>query len=329
MWPSASLGSGDPQAIPVVYGVDNRFAMPLAASVASALEHLDGGYRLEIFVIDGGVSRRNKARIRASFAERRCRFEWIDPPSERLTALKVGGDITVAAYYRVLIPDLLPATYHRAIYLDADVIVEADLSALWRLPVGDHHLLAVQDQGIRLISGPYGLRSYKSLGIPDTAKYFNSGVLVFNLDRWRESRMPARVLDHARQFPRDGICHDQDALNGVLWNEWRELDPRWNQMRQILEVKSASDSPFDPVTFRAVVEEPFIIHYSSGDKPWRFGCRHPAAERFFRYLDRTAYRGFRPTRWQTRFGDYRHFARERVVKLLALARSRWVRRTIL
>lgn len=309
-----------PTSIALVYGIDNRFALPLAASIASALDHLATDHRLDIYVIDGGLSRRNRSRVERSFQEKSCRIQWIRPPHRKLLALKVGGDITVAAYYRVLIPDLLPSSYQRAIYLDADVIVQGDLAKLWQLPLGDHHLLAVQDQGIRLISGPYGLKSYKTLGIPESAKYFNSGVLVFNLEKWRQDQAAERVLDHVRRYPHDGICHDQDGLNAMLWNSWAELDPRWNQMRQVLQAKTAAESPFDLDTYRNVVRDPFIIHYSSADKPWRFGCQHPATALFFHHLDRTAYRGFRPTRWHTRFNDIREFFRKRLTRLRDLAR---------
>lgn len=316
---SATEGLRDPggEPIVVVYGIDNRFALPMAASVASMLENLGSGHRLDVCVIDGGVSRRNRSRIVRSFAGRPCRFLWIKPPHRKLLALIVGGDVTVATYYRVLIPELLPASYHKAIYLDADVIVQADLSKLWDIPFGDRHLLAVQDQGIRFISGPFGLKSYKSLGIPDDAKFFNTGVLVLNLDKWRKDRIADKIFDRVKHHPFDGIGHDQDGVNAVLWNSWTELDPRWNQMPQILQVRTAEESPFDAETFRKVVEDPYIIHYAYSDaKPWRFGCQHPATSKFFVYLDKTAYRGFRPTQWHTRADKYRHFIRSRLRKVL-------------
>jgi len=134
--------------ITVVYGVDNRFALPLAASIQSALEHLRTGYHLDIYVFDGGLSDRNRVRLVQSFEGRPCRLTWRRPEDERLANLKVGGAITIATYYRLLIPELLPGR-HKAIYLDADLILQGDLAELWNVPMGDHHLLAVQDQGVR------------------------------------------------------------------------------------------------------------------------------------------------------------------------------------
>lgn len=315
-------GSRD-ETIAVVYGVDNRFARPLAASIASALAHLGPGHDLDIYVIDGGLSRTNRARLTRSFEGGRCRLLWLRPTGRQLVGLKAGGPVTVATYYRLLIPELLPLSLGKAIYLDADLIVRADLGDLWRLPIGDRHLLAVQDMGVYFVSGRYGLANYRSLGIPAESKYFNAGVLVLNLNKWREEKSTQRLLDYLRTHAEDIRFWDQDALNALLWNSWGELDPRWNQMPQILKAGAAIESPFEVRTLRDVIENPFIIHYASDDKPWRYGCRHPAAGDFYTYLDRTAYRGFRPTRLRTRLGDSVHSLRKRLDRILARARIWW------
>lgn len=288
--------------IVVVYGVDNRFAVPLAASIESAVHNLSPDRRLDVHVIDGGLSRRNRIRLVRSLEGKLCRLFWLRPEGAALSSLKVGGAITVATYYRLLIPQLL-SSHGKAIYLDADLIVESDLGALWDLPLGDHHLMAVQDQGVREISGPFGLSNYEALGIPTGRKYFNAGVLVMNLTKWREHRTAQAVFEYVRKEHEHIRFHDQDGLNAILWRDWAELDPRWNQMPQILQVRTAGDSPFDAVTFNQVTTQPYIIHYASADKPWRFGCRHPATARYFHYVDRTAFRGQRPSYWGDKTRD--------------------------
>lgn len=314
-------GSPHDERITLVYGVDDRFAIPLAASIQSALDHLGPENRLDVHIIDGGLSVRNRARLIRSFDARPCRLMWLRPNQETLGSLKVGGAITVATYYRLLIPQLLPTSV-KAIYLDADLIVQRDLADLWRVPVANHHLLAVQDQGVRLISGPFGLTNYRALGIPEGRKYFNAGVLVLNLDRWRRDKTAESIVAYVKQHHEHIRFHDQDGLNAILWSNWGELDPRWNQMPQILQVDTPENSPFDPETFLRVTVNPYIIHYASADKPWRFGCRHPAAERFFLYLDRTEFRGFRPSRWQNRFSDFVDTFRKRMTRILRFIRQR-------
>jgi lipopolysaccharide biosynthesis glycosyltransferase len=309
---TTSLGS---KAIRLVYGVDGRFAVGLAASLSSAVEHLSDGHRLEVFVIDGGLGRTHRQRLMRSFAGRGCEVRWLTPPHRKLSRLKVGGDITVATYFRLLIPELLGREISKVIYLDADVIVHRDLGGLWVTPFTGHPVLAVQDQGVRYISGPYGLSNYRSLGIPEDAKYFNAGVLLLDLEKWRREHISDSVMQYIRDHSEHIRFHDQDGLNAVLWNRWGWLDPRWNQMPQLLQVSRIEDSPFDRLTHERTVRDPYITHFASSDKPWRYGCRHPASADFLSALATTEYRTFRPSRWRDRWADCVHGVRSRLVRL--------------
>jgi lipopolysaccharide biosynthesis glycosyltransferase len=298
----------------VVYGVDSRFAVALAASMSSAVRTLGEHRWLEIFVIDGGLGSRHRRRLAKSFENHRCSITWLTPPHRKLARLKVGGEITVATYYRLAIAELL-SHVGKVIYLDADVIVHRDLGELWDVPLGSRPLLAVQDQGVRYISGPYGLTNFHELGIPAGTKYFNAGVLVLDLERWREDRIAEAVVTYVVEQAEHIRFHDQDGLNAILWNRWNELDPRWNQMPQLLQVQRVEDSPFAPDIHWRTIADPYITHYASSDKPWHSGCAHPTRAAFFTALDETLYRGFRPSPWRDQLNHFTHPGRSRFARL--------------
>uniref|UniRef100_A0ACD5GQP8 Uncharacterized protein n=1 Tax=Desertifilum tharense IPPAS B-1220 TaxID=1781255 RepID=A0ACD5GQP8_9CYAN len=46
-----------------------------------------------------------------------------------------------------------------------------------------------------------------------------------------------------------------------------------------------------------MLEDPYIVHYTTSSKPWRVGCQHPKRDLFYDYLNLTAWSGWRPTRW--------------------------------
>lgn len=143
-----------------------------------------------------------------------------------------------------------------------------------------------------------GLRNYRELGINPNYKYFNAGLLVINLDKWRRDNIGEKVvkfLQDNKDYVRD---HDQDGLNGVLAGQWGELDPRWNQMPRIYTYSSWEDSPYDRESYNALLHDPYIIHYTTPPKPWQRGCPHPAIDLFFQYLDQTAWSGWRNTIWR-------------------------------
>ena len=80
----------------------------------------------------------------------------------------------------------------------------------------------------------------------------------------------------------------------MLAGRWGELDPRWNQIPQFWEPAAGDADPFPPALRELVIRDPWIVHYSTWSKPWHWGCTHPARERFFEVLDRTAWAGWRP-----------------------------------
>jgi lipopolysaccharide biosynthesis glycosyltransferase len=165
-----------------------------------------------------------------------------------------------ATYSRLFIADLLPSDVRRVIYLDCDIVCNSSLRELWNYGEGlvesGKVLSAVRDVWVD------ENREHKlSLGMPADSTYYNSGVLVINLDAWRNSNISKLLLDFVAK--RKTQYADQDAINSVLWRETAELPRRWNVM---------ISSPI-PGDARAQVETAALIHYCGGFKPWHFGYR--------------------------------------------------------
>src|SRR4051812_14457127 len=115
---------GDASRFAIVFAGDEGFAAGLAVSVYSTLSRLAPDCRPQVFVLDNGLSRASRARLQdmveASHPDRRV--EWIEiPPDKRLEPFATDSRLTPSTYSRLLIPELMPATTERAIYLDADL----------------------------------------------------------------------------------------------------------------------------------------------------------------------------------------------------------------
>ena len=288
----------DPRSPIVVCAADNNYAMQLAVVARSALQNLARDRQLFLFVIDGGITPKNKAKIARSIDSPRCHITWLNPDVHALAEAPTSGHITAAAYLRFFIPDLLPTQIGKAIYLDSDLIVNADLSQLWDLPIEETALLAVQEFSIPYVSHENGLINHQALGLTAHHKYFNSGVLVFNLKRWRAENLRLKIFQYILNNRKYIRLHDQDALNALLANDWRELDPRWNQTPEIFRFTAWQESPFTEEIFNCVLTDPYIIHFASAAKPWNSREFYPANDLFFQYVDQTAWAGWRFTRWR-------------------------------
>lgn len=286
------------QPIVLVCAADNNYAMPLAVTVCSAVTNIQSDRKIALFVLDGGISDFNKRKITKSLNTAQVSISWIKPDKTIFENLVLTRHLTLTCYYRLLITELLPQEFDKAIYLDTDMVVTGNLAELWDIDIADNYVLAVQDDVDLYIGMSDGLRNYKEVGISPDCKYFNSGLLVINLQKWRDDDIGRKVIEYIKQN-REYVRNDQDGLNAVLAGKWGELHPRWNVMPRLYDYPSWQDSPFKQEVYNELLEKPGIIHYTNSPKPWYAGlkaeCKHPKKYLFFQYLDKTAWSGWRDT----------------------------------
>ncbi len=303
---NVSAPPGDPV---VVFVADDRVAMPLAAAICSVIANLGPANRARIFIVDGGVSPANRDKIMLSSHGDRASVQWLQPTEAHRTLLQSlpRGYLGRAPYYKLLIPELLDQRYPRAIYLDCDVIVERDLIDLWRAETGTHHILAVQDLINPYVSSPLGLRNWQELGRKKDDGLFNSGVLVLNIARWRQDNVTQSLVRYLQTHYRDVQLCDQDAMNGVLGDSWGRLDSHWNVLPHMRLARKYSS--LRKADHEELLQQAYILHFCGPNKPWTGRSSHPRTDRFFHYLDMTAWSGWRPRWWVPDSGILTYYAR--------------------
>lgn len=188
------------------------------------------------------------------------------------------------AWYRVLLPQLLPQL-DRVLYLDADMIVADRLDAIWHLDLGDHALAAVTNPLYPEMSTAF----LSELGLPSIAEYFNSGMLLLNLDEWRRRNIVAAILKFVQEGVGLDTWPDQNALNAVLWRRRLPLSPRWNALSVVYDLAD-SLLPWNAEELADARRRPAIIHFIGHYKPWHYRCKHPFRELYFKHLRQTPWR---------------------------------------
>jgi lipopolysaccharide biosynthesis glycosyltransferase len=228
----------------IVSAADERFAAHFAAMLHSAWTHHP---KAEFYFLDCGLEPRTLSDLRGFATTRGIRLTIIKIDVAAFRDLPTNKALSVAAYGRLLIPDLFPSSIERVLYLDADCIVVDDLSALWRVNMGESAIAAVEDHG--------GARLEREIGIEvDDEGYINSGVMLMNLAVWRRDRIAAAVMAFvSKHNPR---MLDQPGINVVCGGKIVSLEKTWNlQVHQF----------YQP---RPLWLVPNIIHYSGEKKPW-------------------------------------------------------------
>jgi len=297
----------------VVLAADERFAMPLAVTVRSFLIQLRAGATSSVSVLDGGISPESKRRVEASVEDlgHAVEWNWLPIPNDRLHSLEVSGHVSVATYYRIFLASLLPAEIRRVIYLDCDTLVRDDLTKLYQETLGNHTCAAVQDisapfmasrmcsevddRWVHYLAATRPIPNFEDFGFVAKDPYFNAGVLLIDVERWRSRDIEAKLLQCIQQHRADRLWWDQYALNAVLHGDWIALDAGWNQTSHTYTLPMWRDSFLDEATFDRVKLNPSIVHFSSATKPWHARCRHPFAKEYEAVLDQTSWKGVRPS----------------------------------
>lgn len=210
-------------------------------------------------------------------------FETITEAEAGSTGLPRSERFPVRAWYRVLLPDLL-GQLDRVLYVDADALITSSLQPLWETDLHGSLVGAVTNP----LFANMVPRLQSDLGLPDGRSYFNSGVLLMDLDAWRAQGTTEAVLDFASRHP-GLIWPDQDALNGVLHASRHRLHPRWNAMPGLWELPRRY-MPYSDQEMAEAASDPAIVHFVGPHKPWHYRSKHPYRAEFFRYLRHTAWR---------------------------------------
>jgi lipopolysaccharide biosynthesis glycosyltransferase len=274
----------------VTLSSDQHFVRPLAVTVASlAAAHTSS--RLTLHIINDGIGEDDKNRLEECAGRHSVR--WVQPDVSRYEGVRTADKMPRASWFRISLGELLP-DIERVLYLDADVIVERDLGELLDTQLHDNGLAAVREA----FFGVFGVRGgppFGELGVPAETPYFNAGVLVMDLERWRIERTGDAVLGVLRKHRLP--MGDQDALNTVFAGRWHELHPRWNhQTAHLVAGRSHPRSVPNAKHLAEAIEDPGIVHFTGRiAKPWSDRSDHPYSERWFEVLDRTEYSGWRPS----------------------------------
>jgi lipopolysaccharide biosynthesis glycosyltransferase len=285
--------------IPVVFSSDNYFVPYMAALIQSIMDNARQPFRYRFFVLHRGISPENRELLRTQVASAGLQKAGSGGEADSFSVdfIDVSAHIKdyrfptrffpVESYFRLLIPYLFE--YDKVIYLDGDMICNADLAELYAVDPGTKLLAACRDD---FLAGDRGRGHALSIGLSRHGDYFNAGMLLINRERFSRSITMEQILGLA--VSRDWRFCDQDVLNVVCAEKTLILDMEWNAM-----VAMHNEDQFPPSLrqeYRRSRAAPKITHFA-GPKPWdrrssfafNSGARRAHLELFLRYAARTPF----------------------------------------
>jgi lipopolysaccharide biosynthesis glycosyltransferase len=269
--------------IPTLFCINARYAKHAGVCIVSLLEN-NPDFFFDLVVVSTGDLGAEAAKLRCTLAAYpNCALKTIRFSTRGGIKLPVRAHYSIDNYTRLWMADFFPASVGKVLYLDSDMIVAGDIGGLWRADLGEAILGAVTIPGSTRCA---------AFGIPEDYGYFNSGVLVVDLARWRQENIFAQLLEYLGANSDKIVDADQDVLNACLYDRRLALPYIYNAI-----------SPFffdyhpmgmSEAEIAAVRDQARIIHFNGASKPWSYLCRHPRRADYWRYLARTEWRDDEP-----------------------------------
>ncbi|WP_181304117.1 glycosyltransferase family 8 protein [Rufibacter sp. XAAS-G3-1] len=266
--------------ITIVCVCDDHYFVHLAALIKSIEVNHTSGEKLLFYIVEDSVSVQSKRKLLDSINESMTTLHFIKMDECAPVDVKLPVDSSsypLNIYMRLFIAYFLPQHIEKIIYLDVDIIVQRDISILWEQELRGNTVAAVQDHWVKIVSRWGGVDNYKEFGLQADTKYFNTGLLIIDLKKWRENNITAKVIKCIKSNREYAHFPDQYGLNVVLADTWLELNPLWNCF-------AYQDGP-----------EPFLIHFT-GRKPIykSYYFKEEYKKTFYKYLKLTKWSDFKP-----------------------------------
>ncbi len=240
--------------IPIVFGLDDNFIPFFCVAVNSIIKNSNRDYFYDIYLFHSGISKKtiNELKVNDSNDYSISFINVADKMRKIKNNVCVRNQYSDAIYLRFFIPEVL-TKYDKVIYLDADVIVNGDISKLYNIDLEDYLVGAVADEVVKN-SDLFIQYVEKYLNVNST-KYFNSGVMLINSKKFRDEKI-FEVFSNMSEEIRFEVAPDQDYLNVICKDKVLYLNQGWNKMP--IQNYEFSNSDLN------------LIHFNLNLKPWRY-----------------------------------------------------------
>lgn len=245
--------------VPVFFSVDENYAPYLSTALASLIEHTSENYQYNLHVVHHNLTRRSLRKIQKLDLGRENvniimteMQETLSGISDRKSTQLKADYFTPTIYYRIFLPEMFPQ-YDKGVYLDSDIIVNDDIAKLFETDLNGNLVAATVDmstQGDELLCKYFD----EVVGVKHD-KYFNSGVLVIDFEKFRKEEFCEHFLYLLNKYDFDTVAPDQDYLNAMCAGRVKYLDAAWNAM---------------PTPDHHPMKSPKIVHYNLFFKPWHY-----------------------------------------------------------
>lgn len=258
--------------IPIFFASDKNYLPYLTVAIKSLVQKSKTQNEYRIYILTSDLTDED-FEVLKQMEQPNIKINRVDV-NDKIESIKdkvaLRDYYSVSIYFRLFIPTLFPQ-YKKAIYLDSDIILNRDIADMFNNNLGDNYVAAILDEVI-WSSKEFTYYAVNALDVNEK-QYFNSGVLVMNLDKFRENNIEDDFYKWVSLYNFGTVAPDQDYLNCICKNKVVYLDKGWNKM---------------PMGEKLNDNELYLIHFNMFMKPWKYKDTM-FNEYFWKYAEQTPF----------------------------------------
>lgn len=279
----------------IVYATDNEFCNVMGVSIASLMENNKDAQEINLTILSTGVSESNKRKINTLVQKyKRKKPTWINATNiEERLGMHISKDRgSLSQYARIFLKDIFDTRVKRILYLDCDTIINGAIYNIWNLNLKDNIIGALKDS--------FSKYYRKNICLDTKDIMFNSGVMLIDMVKWRNSKIEERVMNFMVQHKGKIQQGDQGALNAVLSKATYVIPPQYNFISIFTDLSYDEMILYrQPVNFynkneiEKAKKNPIIIHFTSSHftrRPWEEGCKSEYLDKWLKYRSLTPWK---------------------------------------
>lgn len=274
------------QVLDLVWGTDDNYVLLAGVSITSVLENNKGFNKIRIWILDDAISEKGRKELQNCVEAYGREIYFLDMASyvQRIKETGAGSwggeNRSFSCYSRIFIADIL-SKYHidKVLYCDCDLIINDSLEKLWKLDLGGKAMGMVKEYN--------RVEIRDLLGLKRTDSYYQSGMMIIDIPKWRELECTEKVLYHMQNVCASYPFVDQDLINCVLHDEIFTLPPQYNvnpralqfSYRELCFIYGLNENNYyseKEFEYALRKNKPVVYHCSDpcGGKPWQLGNHH-------------------------------------------------------
>lgn len=281
----------------VLYQFNEKYAPYAGVSITSLFENNKQCQEIHVYILGENLTDVSIRKLK-KLAEMYGRKLFFEETENLIIKMKKWGIPSYrgsyAANMRLFLPLILKENISRILYLDADTIVNDSVEELYQMDLKDNALAMVLDS--------LGTKYKHNIGLLDYEPYYNSGVILFDLNNWRKYNCSEKIVEYIQRTKIVYSSPDQDLLNVVCKKYIMQIGPEWNYqpmhvaytVRQYF--KCYQDiSYYKPEQIENAKKRVKIYHFFRflGEFPWNEGNLHPDNDIFDEYLEKSPWSDYK------------------------------------